>query len=137
MVRGKIAKILNDHQVVINRGSNDGVQINMGFIIYEEGEKITDPETNEDLGALEIIKGRVRVHYLQERVCVCATDKVMVYEPGMNEAMKAVQEAMTRSIMGIGFQREKHLPLPVPKDIQFTEKKHSPEVQVGDLVRSV
>ena len=60
-IEGKIARILNTRELVINRGSNDGVDIDMEFAVLEPQLSIVDPETQESLGNLEREKIRVRV----------------------------------------------------------------------------
>ena len=60
-IEGKIAKILNTRELVINRGSNDGVATDMEFAVMEPRLSIIDPETQECLGELKREKVRVRV----------------------------------------------------------------------------
>lgn len=68
MILGKVVRILSAEEVILNIGSKDDVKIGMQFVIYEVSEHITDPETGEDLGALETIKGRVKVTHLMEKM---------------------------------------------------------------------
>jgi hypothetical protein len=67
---GKVAKILAVDRIVINRGTADGVGIGDTYIIYELGEAVLDPDTQEDLGKLQIIKGRAAVVSVQGRLAV-------------------------------------------------------------------
>ena len=60
-IEGKIAKILNTRELILNRGSDDGVTVDMQFVVLEPRMDIIDPETNEPLGELEREKIRVRV----------------------------------------------------------------------------
>ena len=60
-IEGKIAKILNTRELVLNRGSDDGVSVDMEFAVLEPRLSIVDPETQEPLGELEREKIRVRV----------------------------------------------------------------------------
>lgn len=55
-------------QVVINRGMQHGVKDGDLYLIYVEGPEIFDPETNESLGTLELIRGRGRVIHRQDRM---------------------------------------------------------------------
>jgi len=64
----KIAKVLNDYEVVINAGKIDGIDIGTRIIIYQIGEDILDPITSENLGKLEIIKGTGTVTHVQEKI---------------------------------------------------------------------
>lgn len=65
----KIIKIVNDFKVIANKGSNDGIEAGMKVLIYELGEELFDPDTNENLGRLEIIKGNGIVVHVQDRMC--------------------------------------------------------------------
>jgi hypothetical protein len=73
-IRGKVARILNSRELVINLGSNDGVIVGMKFDVLDpKGEDIKDPDTGEVLGSLSRPKVRVRVKTLDDRICVAAT----------------------------------------------------------------
>ncbi len=54
-------------EIVINKGSADGVQNGDQFLIFGYGDEITDPVTGENLGRLEVVKGRGKVVHAQER----------------------------------------------------------------------
>lgn len=64
-IRGSVAKILNAREIIINRGTEDGVEPGMRFTILDpEEDDVTDPETGEVLGVihrpkLDVIVGRV------------------------------------------------------------------------------
>lgn len=70
--RTNVAKVIlvraYEEQVVINKGAADGTKINDLFLIYELGEEMFDPETEESLGKLEIVKGRGKVIHVQEKI---------------------------------------------------------------------
>ncbi|WP_428740307.1 hypothetical protein [Tenacibaculum sp.] len=70
----KIVKIVDQYQIVINKGSNDGITDYMNFLVYEEGEEIIDPETKESLGVLEIAKGKLRVKHVQKSLTTLESD---------------------------------------------------------------
>lgn len=72
-IKGKIIRILSPTQVVIDKGFVDGVRSEMEFVIYEEGEPLADPDTNEVLERIEVIKGRIYILHVQERVSVATT----------------------------------------------------------------
>ena len=73
-IEGKVARILNERELVINRGSRDGVEIGMRFaILNPNGIDITDPETHEVLGSVPIAKTIVKVVRVDERMSVGRT----------------------------------------------------------------
>lgn len=68
VIKGKIAKIVDEYSVILNIGSNHGVLPKMIFDIYDLGDEIKDPDTGESLGKWEIVKGRVMVKHVQEKL---------------------------------------------------------------------
>lgn len=67
---GKVAKVLSTSRVVINKGARDGVTSNDKFVIFEFGDEVQDPDTQENLGRLQVVKGRAEVIGLQDRIAV-------------------------------------------------------------------
>lgn len=55
-------------QIVINKGQNEGVKIGDQYLIYELGSEIFDPQTEQSLGRLEIVKGKGIVVHVQEKM---------------------------------------------------------------------
>lgn len=64
----KVALVKDDYQLVINKGSFDGVKTGDIFTVYRVGEEITDPETGESLGFLEDILAKVSATHVQEKM---------------------------------------------------------------------
>jgi Flagellar assembly protein T, C-terminal domain len=70
-VEGKVAKILGNNEIVINRGRNDGVRSGMLFEVFApEGEEVWDPDTGETLGTVEDVKAHAEVTEVKERLAV-------------------------------------------------------------------
>lgn len=73
-IHGKIARVLNSHEVALNIGSAQGVEVNMLFdILTPRAHEIKDPDTGEVLGMLERSKMRVRVVRVLDKISVAAT----------------------------------------------------------------
>lgn len=73
-IRGSVAKVLNSTQVVINRGSAEGVTIDTIFeILDKNATEIKDPETGKLLGSIDRPKIRVRVVIVEERLSIAET----------------------------------------------------------------
>lgn len=72
-----VAKLLNEYEVVINMGIEDGVKMNQQFLIYRVDlkESIIDPETKKDLGFLEIVKGTGKVIHVQEHMATIRSNR--------------------------------------------------------------
>ncbi len=71
----RIVKIINDFDIIINKGLDDGVSKYMIFLVYELGEEIIDPVTSKSLGTLEIAKGKFRVKHIQESLTTLESDE--------------------------------------------------------------
>ena len=70
-VEGKVAKILGNNEIVINRGRAQGVRQGMMFEIFTpEGEEVWDPDTGETLGTVEDVKARAEVTEAKEKLAV-------------------------------------------------------------------
>lgn len=71
-LKGKIAQILNDRELVINRGTKDGIEMGMKFKIVEN-LTILDPDTDEELGSIERENIRVKVIDVQPAFAIAHT----------------------------------------------------------------
>jgi hypothetical protein len=70
-VEGKVAKILGNNEIVINRGRNEGVRPGMLFEVFApEGEEVWDPDTGETLGTVEDVKAQAEVTEVKDRLAV-------------------------------------------------------------------
>ena len=78
LIRGKVARVLNSREVVLNVGSNSGVEVGMYFdILDSNGEDIEDPDTGDSLGFVDRPKVRVRITSVQEKLSVASTYRVI------------------------------------------------------------
>lgn len=59
--------------VVINLGSENGVEGDSVFHILGDPERITDPDTNEILGSVKVTKGRVRASQVFDKFTIAST----------------------------------------------------------------
>lgn len=73
-VTGHIVKALEDDRWILNAGLDAGVEAGQRFVVFELGEDIVDPESGESLGALELVKGYLRVDHVQQRMSVAALE---------------------------------------------------------------
>ena len=84
-IRGKVARVLNEREIAINRGLNDGVEVGMKFNILEPGsQEIRDPDTGEALGYVDRVKLPVRVTGAHDRLAVARTFRVHRVNVGGN-----------------------------------------------------
>jgi hypothetical protein len=70
-LRGRVAKLITDEELVINIGSVDGVKSGMLFDVLDQAtEDIVDPVTYKKLGSVDRVKSRVRVTTVGERIAL-------------------------------------------------------------------
>lgn len=72
-VEGKIAAILDKTTVVINRGSDQGVEKGTKFYIYSKLGPFFDPDSGESLGEITKIWGKVQATIVERRFCIAET----------------------------------------------------------------
>lgn len=73
-IRGKVARLLNARELALNIGSDQGVVPGMRFaVLNPRGEDITDPDTGETLGSVEVQKVLIEATRVEPRVCVART----------------------------------------------------------------
>ena len=73
-IRGKVARILNTRELVMNLGSEDGVTLGMYFDVMDpKGTDIEDPDTGDILGSIERPKVRVKISRVEARLSMAST----------------------------------------------------------------
>lgn len=75
MSEAKVIKVLDENTVVINRGSDNGVKLGQTYLIYGIGEELFDPETNESLGLLELVRGTGTPSHIQPKMSQLVSDQ--------------------------------------------------------------
>ena len=81
-IEGKVAKILNRRELVINRGTDDGVKQGMKFEVIDDFYEILDPDTNDSLGTFKRVKIRVKADEVHPRFAIARTyETYRVREP--------------------------------------------------------
>lgn len=89
-IEGKVASVLNERELVLNVGSDDGVTVGMRFrILYPGGIAITDPDTDEPLGSVEWPKTEVKIVSVQPKISVGRTFRKFVTPASGTRGMAA------------------------------------------------
>ena len=123
-IEGKVAGIIDEYTVVINRGYEHGVEEDMRFVIYEPGDEITDPDTGDSLGKFEYVKAKVKVVNVQEKFSTAKT----------YETYTMTMPAMTiAQVMGQTRREE----LPLDEETKARLQKGLRPVKIGDSVRQI
>jgi hypothetical protein len=90
-IRGKVAAILTKRELILNIGSDDGVEIGMKFVILNsQGIDVTDPDTGRVLGTVEVPKTVVKVVRLDDsHLSVARTFRTIKGSPGLIGGLSA------------------------------------------------
>lgn len=75
----RVIRIIDDTSLVVNCGLEDGVKKGDKMQICGVGATIVDPETKEELGHLDIVKAKLNVSEVYEKMSVCETPYVSTY----------------------------------------------------------
>lgn len=139
-IEGKIVRILDHNNIVINKGRQDGVKEDMPFVIFVPcADEIIDPDTRESLGRLEIVKGYIEASHVQERITTCVARKskgVEAEETGIR--VQTLGGAMMAESMGArgGEWHQAREKMNVNTS-QIAGVPHVGHISVGDSVRSM
>lgn len=90
-LRGKVAAILNQRELVLNLGADDGVEVGMRFaILNSKGVGIVDPDTGEPIGDVSVAKTVVKVVRVDgPKISVGRTFRVIPGTPGIADVFAA------------------------------------------------
>lgn len=113
----RVVSILSPTKVVINKGSNDEVEKGQRFVVFSHGDHVKDPETGEDLGQIEVVKGKGEVVHPQERMATLET-----YE--LDDITRTVEQDAKFWMLPERTIRESR-----------KVKRQFEDVQIGDLAR--
>jgi hypothetical protein len=73
-ITGSVAALINERELVINRGEDQGVTKGMRFRVLTSNDvEVMDPETGESLGNIVRIKVRVEATQVWEKMAICRT----------------------------------------------------------------
>lgn len=132
MITAKVAKILNEFQLVLNVGAQQGVKKGMQFIIFEEGEEIKDPQSGSSLGRMELVKGEVEVTHVQDALCLVQSKAIQ------KEAAPTVLSAKLAEVTPSAKSKlEKDFHRLYVKQSDITGLPTARPISVGDLARNV
>ena len=123
----KIAKIISTTELVINAGSKQNINVGDKFQIIDKvgSEPVIDPDTGENLGTLDIIKGIVEVTTVYPNMSIVQSERAI--------------NPLLQSSMGVA---QSLSPYQVRKDLNVdkaqitggaSENKNVP-IKIGDVV---
>src|SRR6266704_4092986 len=97
-INGKVAAILSRRELILNIGSEDGVEIGMKFVILNsKGIDVTDPDSGEVLGTVEVPKTVVKVVRVDgPHLAVARTFRTLRGTPGIFGSMPSITGTPSR-----------------------------------------
>ena len=98
-IRGKVAAILSQRELVLNVGSDDGVEVGIKFVILNsKGIDVTDPDTGDVLGTVEVPKTVVKVVRVDgPHLSVARTFRTLKGTPSIFAAASAISGMPSRT----------------------------------------
>ena len=95
-IRGKVARIINAREVILNIGQEHGVRVGMSFdILTPRGLDIRDPDTGENLGSFQRAKNRIRVIQTQDKLALASTYRSRSVADALAEAFFGTRASQT------------------------------------------
>lgn len=123
-----VAKVIDEYTIVLNQGYEDGIEMGQRFLIYSIGEEIIDPETKENLGKLEIVRGTGKVTHLQERIATIGSDMKTPPQKTIRKSKPGGLASVARLYSFGSEEIEEYLP---PQSVRFEY------AEVGDFAKPI
>ena len=118
----RVIEILNRKELIINYGKNDGARVGNKISMSIIGDKVTDPITKEDLGTLDIIKGRLEIYTVYPEFSICRD--IEREERNIAHPLGALNKTTTRfSDLNV-----------LEEDITNRWPQSVPPIKVGDVI---
>lgn len=128
-IRGKVAGVLSARELILNIGTENGVEIGMKFVILNsKGIDVRDPDTGKVLGTVEVPKTVVKIVRVDgPRLSVARTFRTVKGTPGFL--------AMTSAITGTP-DRPETLAIESKSDLRAELSEEDSLIKRGDLAVS-
>lgn len=130
-ITGQVAQILNSRELIVNRGTDHGVEEGMRFAVLAAAPlTVVDPETNETIGAVDQEKVRVEVKEVQARLSICSTYQSRTVGGSLNP-MASLETALgpRRTVYRTLRAADDSLPTPLAPAESY--------VKIGDRVKEI
>ncbi len=126
----KILQVIDSKTIVIDRGAEDGVKDGDIYLVYALGEEIIDPDTQENYGKLEIVKGRAIVEHTQEKISTLKSSKTVLPDKKIIYRKPVGKNMGLLSIIGGAIETK--------EEVQGEEETLPfNKVKIGDLVKPI
>lgn len=124
----KIVKILDEYNVVINAGISQDIKQGDQFqILDKEGSEVVDPDTQEVIGTLDLIKATVRVTELHEKMCICSSQSSIKMNSPFLSGISSISDSFT-----VSEQEKLNVDL---AQVTGGKRKSNKKIRLGDVAR--
>lgn len=96
----RVLEKITSTKVILNCGKSQGIKLNDEFLIYGLTQPLKDPDSGEDLGEGQIVRGKGMVVHLQDKLCTVESN---IYKRSSDKKIiRTVQSAnpFTYNILG-------------------------------------
>lgn len=134
---GRVARVnFESGEVVINRGSEHGIKVGERLHIVRLGDEIIDPDTNESLGQMESLVGRVQVIHVQENMSTALSLDRFPRNASTHRSSTPTTTTLNALFESMRTAANSHI---APSNREFDQLQHSLpysglNASVGDLV---
>ena len=121
-----VAKLIDEYEVVLTLGAEDGAKKGDKFLVYGLGDEIFDPASKASLGRIEMVRGTVVLKHIQPKMSVARSAEVTII-PGTKRIIK--RDGIIYSFQG-----------PTREEVEEesrTEIKSLKNPKVGDFARPI
>jgi hypothetical protein len=123
----RVLEIITSTKIVLNCGNEQDIKLGDKFEIFGLTKSLIDPETQEDLGRAEIIRGKGKVVHLQEKLC---TIESYLTEGGLGSRKIIKKTSAIGSIWMGGPSTEEEI-------TGEPSLKNFEDIQIGDYARKL
>jgi hypothetical protein len=126
----KVVHVADQHaasEVVINRGARHGVKLGDRFLVFGYGPDVVDPDTGEDLGKVELVRGRGEVVHVQDRL---STLRSMERRRRIGGGKRIIRDS---GVFGFGVPSGKV----IEEDISPEESVPFEAIRLGDVAKPI
>ncbi|MFC2948578.1 hypothetical protein [Virgibacillus sediminis] len=97
----KVVKIVDEYLVVVDYGRIHNAESDDILEIFQVGEEVIDPETHESLGTLDIIKAKIKVLNVYEKMSLCESNEYTRVNSSalnnFNSTLLSISQSLTRT----------------------------------------
>lgn len=126
----KVVKILDEYNLIINAGTKHGIKQNDEFqILDKKGSEVIDPDTQEVIGQLDLIKATVNVTELQEKMCICSSKHTVKINSPFSAGLSSITD-------NLSFSEQEKLNVDLTQ-VTGGKRRSNEKIRLGDTARLI